>query len=1399
MAMYMNRLEKIRRRLTQLCARALLGSVMGAGLVQAVGAVTLADRPLFSVTNVPGNLMLALSVEWPTANTPAYVSTSPYAAGGGYLGYFDPAKCYSYEYNLATPAASYFRPRGAATSAACTSSTANPRWSGNYLNWAAMQSLDIFRWVLTGGDRVVDTTTETRIEKTRHSGQGERTSRYPDKVLNSGVTGATPFTWGTVVSRVHGLGTAMYFSDRPAVSCTFNTNNDRNTTFNCTTNVGGDLSATTGNNTPSAGNSTARTASASNPTRSMSCTVSRSSGGGGNSYTYNCNVTVGSSVQSCGAAATYAGNAANVSCSPVQNVVDYDGTNAPAAGNFYRVYMRVRACDGTVGFETNCKQYGSNYKPEGLMQEYALNLRYGAFGYLNDDSFRDGGVLRARMKSTGPLIPVPGSVPVANTKAEWSATTGILATNPDPTDAAGTQSDAAALGYTVNVGNSGVLNYLNRFGKTTNNDYKRYDPVTEMYYAATRYFRNLGNVASYSDLSGATDQAKLARWVDGFPVIRNWDDPIQYSCQKNFILGVGDVYTHRDRNVPGSTITSADEPAMPAEVAADTTVDATVANRMVQQLEGDMATATTAAITDLGTHTSGRNNSYYIVGLAYDAHTKDIRADHTGSQTISTYWLDVREAQRYENRNQFWLAAKYGGFTVPNGFDPYAATNSPTTLNLGMWSTTGDTLTSLTPTTDPRPDNYFLANNATALASGLRGAFSRIASENAAATSTAFSTTTSNTTGFGTGSYKTIYNPRGWTGDIVASELTFAADRTPTLSDRWSAAALLDASTPGARRIVTCCTSSGAALPFRYADLNAATLSSRTYFASFSNVPGVSSQSATNFVSYLRGDRAQELSGGGVYRTRSSRLGDIVGSRTNAVGKPSFPYADQFNAGYGAFKSLYANRKTVVYVGANDGMMHAFDGSLTGAGAGSELFAYIPSFVYGNSSTASTDGLAALGNPTYQHRYYVDGTAQNFDVDLRNTSGAAAGAPDWRTLIIGGLGKGGRGYYAIDGTDPASWTSETAVAGKVLWEFTDPDMGYSFAEPIVAKTAKYGWTVMFSSGYNNLDGKGYLFLVNPRNGSLLEKIATTEGSAATPLNMVHGAAFLPSTREFTAESVYAGDLRGNLWRFDLTAASGALPAPTKIASLTDSSGNAQPVTVRPRIAIDPSSTKRYVVIGTGRLLDDTDIADAQRQTLYAIADGTATSGGFYTSATLPTGVSQPVTRSALNNNSDPLTGIGSTPASAMGWYYDLVVAPNGVGERVTGDLDVHQGTVAAPINLPNGEACNPSGSGRAVVLRLADGRTTLVSTDSVTGTTTLVDSVRFTSIITNLQFFTNNGQTDLLVGTGAPETTGGSPIVSGPGLPPPCKGGASGVLGCNLEDPGAMLRRLNWREVQTSN
>jgi type IV pilus assembly protein PilY1 len=1293
---------------------AVLGCTVGATVF--AQTVDLADKPLFSSTLVPGNLLLALSVEWPTASTPAYPNTDAYANTNEYLGYFDPAKCYRYVYDSSTPANSYFTPHGAAAVRKCTSNSSNALWSGNFLNYATMQSLDIFRWVLTGGDRAVDNTTTTILEKTRHSGQGGY-GIFPNKEITSGTTirELSPFRWTTMAAKVYGEGTSVVFS------------------------------ATTGDTATSG-------------------------------------------------VVNYTGN--------------YDPPSATSGTtNFYRVYMRIKACDSGVGVESNCTQYGTNYKPEGLMQKYAMQLRYGAFGYLNDGNLlRDGGVLRARLKSVGPQSPVPGSTPVTNANAEWSSSTGVYVTNPDSADATATTADTASAGYSVTVNRSGVVNYLNRFGKLGGTDYKSFDPVGELYYAATRYLKNQGNVSSYSSLSGAGSLATMTQWVDGFPVIKTWGDPFlkdasnnPYSCQRNFILGIGDVYAWSDKNLPGVTSslrsTSAgnwgtpytpSEPGVPSEVSSDTTVNVTTATNMVGTLEG---------LSNLGTQIARdgaakeRANSSLIAGLAYDNHTKDIRSDLTGTQTIDTYWLDVREAQTYESKNQYWLAAKYGGFKVPAGFDPYATTNSASTLSNSMWSTTGETVGS-----DPRPDNYFIASNPAALRDGLSSAFEAIALASAATTATAFSTTTAKVSRTGTGSYATKYNPLDWTGDVEGSEMKFNANGVPSLTSRWSAQAKLDATAATDRKIITCCTSGNAAIPFRSASMTG--LHSRTDYTTFGNVTGASSQSQSGYLDYLRGDRTKELGNGGVYRARGSALGDLVNSKANPVGRPAFPYSDQFNAGYSSFKSSYVNRKTVVYVGSNNGMLHAFDGDVAASctNCGKELFAFVPSFVYGDTTTGPTHGLASLGNKNFTHRPMVDGSPKDFDVDLAKTSGSGTTTPDWRTMLVGGLGKGGKGYYALDITNPTTWTTESTIATKFMWEFTDSRMGYTLGEPVVAKTTKWGWVVALPSGVSNSDGKGYLFLVNPKTGALLEAIATSEGTTAAPLNMAQITGYVPSGRDFTLDAIYGTDMRGNVWRFDLTPASGSYAAPTKIAELKDSGGTSQPITVRPAIAVDPSTGKRYVVIGTGKLLADSDITSSQTQSIYAIVDGTSGAGGFYKTGSMPTGFATfPVRRANLDANTDLLTGVTS-PTKVMGWYFDLAVTSS-IAERVNIDMESNQGVVTVGVNLPNGQACNPEGSGRLLSMKLSNGKSMLVQT--VSGVNTLVTSASSSGMITTIAILNVSGQNRIYYGTAKTQTT------ALPVDPNDNTKWCSDVTGqpVNCVDPSANIswRRLNWREVQPAN
>jgi len=1272
---------------TALVAAALMS--LGAFSNLASSATTLlADEPLFSNRSVPGNLALALSVEYPTAVSVANIGD--YATATSFLGYFDPNKCYLYNYS-ATEADRYFYPAGSASSHVCSG-----KWSGSYLNWATMQTIDPFRWALTGGYRVKDTATLTVIEKAYATGQGG-TGNFPDRrVPVSGssstlVGGATPFTVNSLTTRIQGLGNKMRFS------------------------TSGDVNA---GGTPTA----------------------------------------------------------------------YNPANAYNSSTVYEVSVRVKVCDnsaGSGGVESNCTAYGSNYKPEGLIQQYSKRIRFSAFGYLNDSNLlRDGGVLRARQKFVGPMQPRPGLTDIANTKTEWDANTGVFVGNPDATDA----SDTATL-FGVTVSNSGVINYLNKFGEINPGSYKTYDPVGELYYAAVRYFKNLGNVPEWS-APGAASASTKATWVDGFPVITNWDDPIQYWCQKNYILGVGDVNTHADKNVPGTTSTG-NEPAKPSSIVSDTSVDAVTATNKVGSLEGLGGS--------LGTtnpyNGCCNNNSALIAGLAYDSHTVDIRPDNAavpqtkGMQTISTYWLDVLEYGAYKPNNQYFLATKYGGFQVPNGYSPYTAASAPAE---STWHNNSDTLFG---TGNKRPDNYFYASKADQMIAGLTNAFASIASD-MKANSTGLAVASPQLTASGNAAYSAQYDANGWTGEIIANELTLDANQALVLTQKWKASEKLATQLTGTgwntnRRVVSWDGSTGVA--FRSSGSSKISTSQLT---ALDTAYGAGTDGA-EYLNYLRGERSNEqgssMAGAKGYRIRTSLLGDISGSKTTAVRGPAFPYSDAANPGYSAFKTTYANRMPMVYVGANDGMLHAFNGSITSASGGTEQFAYVPSALFNGPTAPGTDGLAALGNPNFTHHYYVDSTPRVFDVNFSKTVGATVGAaPDWHTLLIGGLGKGGKSFYAIDVTNPDAMTSEAAVAGKVMWEFPNAStpasvtakLGFSYGAPIVTKTAKYGWVVIFTSGYNNTDGGGHFFFVNPRTGELLETVSTGSGSASEQTGLAHAVAWVQDYTDNLAESVYAGDLLGNVWRLDVRGSSGIYAPPTKIATL-GTTGVPQPVTTAPSVGVHPKTSVRYVMIGTGRLLDTSDIGSTETQSFYAIADGTTTR--FNTASDLPSSVSFPITRNNLVQLTNTMTGITISASRPMGWYMDFGTASNGIASRMAVNSNTFNGVVAFASTLPSGDACSPSGSSDTYGVDIATGKTQLV--EKVGGTETLVAMIHRDDVVAEI----------FIVADPQPPV-GGPPLSQSPGNAITVgyqKGAPESIRLKSSSFDG--VSRINWRQLKQPN
>jgi type IV pilus assembly protein PilY1 len=401
-------------------------------------------------------------------------------------------------------------------------------------------------------------------------------------------------------------------------------------------------------------------------------------------------------------------------------------------------------------------------------------------------------------------------------------------------------------------------------------------------------------------------------------------------------------------------------------------------------------------------------------------------------------------------------------------------------------------------------------------------------------------------------------------------------------------------------------------------------------------------------------------------------------------------------------------------------MLHAFNGVPTG---GNELFAYVPNAVIkGPTNTPYDNGIGVLAKPSYDHKYFVDATPAIEDVKFADNT--------WHSVLIGGLGKGGMAYYALDVTNPAGISSEANLSTKVLWEFTHKNMGYTYDTPLVVKTAKYGWTAILTSGYNNIDGKGYFFLVNPQTGALLETISTGEGSTTNDAGLAHVNAFVADARDSLADAAYAGDALGNVWRLDLSG-TGAIPAPTKIAAF----GSNQPITTSPLIEIDKGTLKRYVFVGTGRILADSDVNSTQTQSFYAILDGNQSQP--FNASTLPAGGSFPVDRSQMVDNTSTIatTGAIADNSKPMGYFMDLG-NESGSPYRINVEMISSAGIVAFAANSLGGDACNPSGKNKLYAVAYGSGKSAILNSSG-----SIIESYSGSGLATNVSFFRKDGNT----------------------------------------------------------
>ena len=448
--------------------------------------------------------------------------------------------------------------------------------------------------------------------------------------------------------------------------------------------------------------------------------------------------------------------------------------------------------------------------------------------------------------------------------------------------------------------------------------------------------------------------------------------------------------------------------------------------------------------------------------------------------------------------------------------------------------------------------------------------------------------------------YQTEFNTTDWTGNMFAYGVSdgdatvdeSGCDALPRGSvcptKKWEAQPQLDTlNWSTGRKIIT--NVDGAGKPFRWTDLNATQQADLTQ----SDVLG------EKRLEFVRGSRAEETDGtnGKPFRERNHVMGDIINSAPAPlyVGEPSFYYPD--DATYTAFQTANAARTKIVYVGGNDGMLHAFD-ALTGA----EKLAFVPNAVYPN--------LHKLSAPDYAHQSYVDGAMIHYDLKI---SGA------WKTYLFAGLGLGGKSIYALDITDPSIY-NETNANSIFKWEFTDADLGYTYGKPKVINLRIGGLVkpyVVFGSGFTDGMTKAALYIVDAATGALVSRVPVNDHAGAvnfsnngligiSPVDTITTAADKAANVVVT-DAIYAGDLYGNVWKFDLTGAApkvafgtAAEPEPWFVAKAPN--GTRQPITTEPSAVRHPTRNGVIVYVGTGKYLGQSDTLDNQVQTMYAVWD-----------------------------------------------------------------------------------------------------------------------------------------------------------------------------------------------------
>lgn len=556
---------------------------------------------------------------------------------------------------------------------------------------------------------------------------------------------------------------------------------------------------------------------------------------------------------------------------------------------------------------------------------------------------------------------------------------------------------------------------------------------------------------------------------------------------------------------------------------------------------------------------------------------------------------------------------------------------------------------------------FFSAEDPKSLSDAMQEMVNNIISRSSSAASIA---TNSKKLDTSTAIYQASFDSGNWTGELEA----FAVKSDGTLGDSlWTASTQIPAE--ASRNIKTF--NGAVGVDFAWGSISA-------------DQKALISEDELN---YLRGDQSKEQNKGGTFRNRTSLLGDIVNSDPLFVSEENFGY-DKLGGDEGTLYVDYvvgkSSKTPVIYVGANDGMLHAFKAS-----DGSELFSYVPGLIYAN--------LPSLTKPNYSHKYYVDGAPAVGDVFYEGSA--------WRTVLVTPLGAGGRGVFALDVSTPDAAFSES----NVLWEFdgknaaagsTLNDMGYPVGSATIGRFNDGKYYAVFGNGYGSANCKSGLFMVQIDAPSNVKFFDTGVGDCTT--SATQNGMSTPSLVDYDGDriidAIYAGDLQGKLWKWDVTSATNSVWDFAAGGQPMFTTASGQPITAPVEVGKVPSglSGTAMVYFGTGRYLLSGDEASKTKQAFYGLLDnGTA----------IPT-TGNPLVKQTIVYESATARVVSSNTVSSpkRGWYLDLVPPSNTLqGERVLSVPLLRFGRVIFNTSIPSADPCVLGGTGWLMELDAATG------------------------------------------------------------------------------------------------